>query len=164
MKAVAVARNVPLLEPAGIVSEAGTVRKVELELRAMVAPADAPTITVQVLEAPGAKVMGLHAMKVMELITGATLTLTVPPVPVTAIASPVGEAPRMLLMVTGRALLPDRVTVRVSTTPAEMAVEFNPHATQVEEFSPPLQDRVLPAEDNAGPAATTVRPVTLLLG
>ena len=164
MKAIAEARNVPLLEPAGIVREAGTVRAVELELRAMVPPAGPPRITVQVLEALGAKVTGLHAMKVIELITWATLTLTVPPVPVTAIASPVGEAPRVLLIVSGRALLPDRVTVRVATTPAEIAVEFIPHATQVEEFTPPLQDRVLPAEDNAGPAATMVRPVTLVLG
>ena len=52
--------------------------------------------------------------------------MTLPPVPVTAIGSPVGEAPRLLPIVTGRALLPDRVTDRVATTPSEMALEFNP--------------------------------------
>jgi hypothetical protein len=65
----------------------------------------------------------------MELITAATLT--VPPVPVTAIASPVSEAPRLLLMVTGTPLLPERVTDRVATTPSEMVLEFNPDATHV---------------------------------
>ena len=145
MKAIAEARNVPLLEPAGIVRDAGTVRAgelvlravelelraVELALRAMVPPPDPLRMTVQVLEALGAKVPGLHAMEVMEteLIAGATLT--VPPLPVTVIASPVGEAPTLLLIVTGRALLPDRVTDTVATTPFEMALEFNPHATHV---------------------------------
>ena len=126
MKAFAVARNVTLPEPEGIESEAGTVRLVELELRPMVPPLDPLRITVQVLEALGAKVPGLHAM---ELITAAALT--VPPAPVTAIASPVSEAPRLLLTVTGKALLPDRVTDRVAKTPSEMVLEFNPHATHV---------------------------------
>jgi hypothetical protein len=108
------------------VSEAGTVRLVELELRPMIPPPDPLRITVQVLEALGAKDPGLHAM---ELITAATLT--VPPVPVTAIASPVSEAPRLLLMVTGTPLLPERVTDRVATTPSEMVLEFNPDATHV---------------------------------
>jgi hypothetical protein len=33
-------------------------------------------------------------------------------------------------------------------------LEFNPHATHVEELTPVVQDSVLPAADNAGPAAT----------
>ena len=135
-----------------MVSEAGTVRLVELELRAMVPPADPLRMAVQVLEAAGATVPGLHAMDTMELIPGATVTL--PPVPVTAIGSPVGEAPRLLPILTGRALLPDRVTDRVATTPSEITLVFNPHATHVYEFTPEVQDKVLPAEDNAGPAAT----------
>jgi hypothetical protein len=129
VKAVAVARKVPLLEPAGMVSEVGTVRAVELELRAIVPPADPLRMTVQVLEALGAKVPGLHAMELMELTPAATLT--VPPTPVTAIGPPKGEAPRLLVIVIGRALLPDRVTDRVVTTPSEMALVFNPQATQV---------------------------------
>jgi len=129
VKAVAEARNVPLLESAGIVIEAGTVRLVELELSPMVPPLDPLRITVHVLEALGANVPGLHAIELIGL-TGAA-TLTVPPVPVTAIASPVGEAPKLLLIVTGRAVLPDKVTDTVATTPLEMVPEFNPHATQV---------------------------------
>jgi hypothetical protein len=144
VKAIAEARNVPLLEPAGMVREAGTVRLVELEfeprtvevelravelaLKAMVPPPDPLRITVQVLEALGANIPGLHAMELIELITA---VLTVPPVPVTAIESPVGEAPMLLLIVIGRALLPDGVTDTVATTPLEMALEVNPHATHV---------------------------------
>ena len=126
VKAVAVARNVPLAEPAGIVSEAGTARLVELELRPMVPPPDPLRMTVQVLAALGAKIPGLHAIELIELITATTLT--VPPVPVTVIASPVDETPRLLLIVTGRSLLPDRVTDRIATTPSEMELESNPHA------------------------------------
>ena len=107
-------------------SEAGTERLVQLELRPMIPPPDPLRVTVQVLEALWAKLPGLHAM---ELTTAATLT--VPPAPVTAIASPVGEAPRLLPMVTGTAPLPDRVTDRVATTPSEMGLEFIPHATHV---------------------------------
>jgi hypothetical protein len=99
---------------------------VELELRPMIPPPDPLRVTVQVLEALWAKLPGLHAM---ELTTAATLT--VPPAPVTAIASPVSEAPRLLLIVTGTPLLPDRVTDRVATTPSEMTLEFNPHTTHV---------------------------------
>ena len=95
----------------------------------MVPPPDPLRITVHVLEALGANVPGLHAIELIELTAAATLT--VPPVPVTAIASPVGEAPILLPIVTGRALLPDRVTDTVATTPLEMALEFIPHATQV---------------------------------
>jgi hypothetical protein len=126
---VAEARNVPLPEPAGMVSVAGTVRLVALELRAMVPPIDPLRTTVQLLEAPGATAPELHAMELMELIPPATAT--VPPVLVTATGSPRGEAPRVLLIVTGRALLPERVTDRIATTPSEIALVFIPHATHV---------------------------------
>jgi hypothetical protein len=128
VKAVAVARNVPLLEPVAIVSDPGTVRLVELELRPMVPPLDPLRTTVQVLEPLGAKDAGLHVIELIGFTAAATLT--VPPVPVTVIASPVGEAPR-LLTVTGRLLLPDSVTDTVATTPLEIVLEFNAHATQV---------------------------------
>ena len=104
-------------------------RLVELELRPMVAPADPLIVTVQVLEAPGAKVPGLHTIELIELLAAATLT--VPPVPVTATALPAAEAPMLLPIVIGRALLPDRLTDRVATIPLEIMLEFNPQATQV---------------------------------
>jgi hypothetical protein len=95
----------------------------------MVPPDDPLRTTVQVLEALGARVPGLHVMELIEVI--ALATVTVPPEPGRVIGSPVGEAPRLLPIVTGRALLPDGVTVRVATTPSEIAVVFNPHATHV---------------------------------
>ena len=118
----------PLTEPVGIVSEAGTVRLVELELRPTMPPPDPLRVTVQVLEALGARVPGVQ-------VDGGDreqeATLTVPPVPVTAISSPAGEAPRLLLTATGTSVLPDRVTDTVATTPSEMELEFNPQATHV---------------------------------
>jgi hypothetical protein len=48
VKAFAVARNVPLAEPAGTATVAGTVRLVELELRPMVPPPDPLRVTVAV--------------------------------------------------------------------------------------------------------------------
>jgi hypothetical protein len=109
-----------------MVSEAGTTRLAELEFRPMVPPPDPLRITVQVLEPPGADVPGLHAMELINV-----AVLMVPPVPVTATALPVSVAPRLLLMVIGTALLPDRVTARIATTPSEIIFEFNPHARHV---------------------------------
>jgi hypothetical protein len=109
-----------------MVSEAGTVRFVELELRPMVPPPNPLSVTVQVLEAPEDSDAGLH---VRELIA-VTEPITAP-VAVIAISLPAGEAPRLLLIVTGTASLPDGVTDRVATTPSEMGVEFKPQATQL---------------------------------
>ena len=47
----AVAVKAAEVEPEGTVTEAGTVRDVELEDRATVPPVDAETVTVQVVEA-----------------------------------------------------------------------------------------------------------------
>jgi hypothetical protein len=62
VKALAVALNTPLVDPDGIVSEDGTVRLVEVELRATVPPPDPVRVTVQAVEASGPNVVGLHAM------------------------------------------------------------------------------------------------------
>src|SRR5260370_973423 len=112
-----------------MVSEAGTVRLVELELRPRVPPPDPLRMTVQVLTTPGATGPGLHTIKWIEVLRGGTLT--VPPVPVTVTASPVGEAPRVLVILTGRALPPDGVIDKVATTPSEIGVVFNPQATHM---------------------------------
>ena len=60
MKPFATARNVPLTDPAGIVSEAGMLRFAELELSPTVPPPDPVRTTVQVLEAFGPRLVGLH--------------------------------------------------------------------------------------------------------
>jgi hypothetical protein len=61
VKAVATAGKIPLPEPGGMVTEPGTARLVEFELRLTVPPPVALRVTVQVVEAPGASVAGLHA-------------------------------------------------------------------------------------------------------
>jgi hypothetical protein len=112
-----------------MVTELGTARLVALELRLTVPPPVALRVTVQVVEALGASVVGLHASELREGVPRETET--VPPVPVTAIGLPVGDEPRLLATLIGAELLPNRVTERVATTPSEMALLFNPHATQV---------------------------------
>lgn len=118
----------PLSEPVGMVSEAGTVRFAVLELRPTTPPPGPSRVAVQVLEAVGARLPGVH---VIEVIPVTAVTLTTPPVAVTAISSPASEAPRLLAIATGRLLLPASVTDRVATTPSEIGFEFNPQATHV---------------------------------
>ena len=129
MKADATAGNVPLLEPAGMVTELGTARLVALELRLTVPPPVALRVTVQVVEALGASVVGLHASELREGVPRETET--VPPVPITATGLPVGDEPRLPATLMGKEVLPNRVIERVATTPSEIALLFNPHATQV---------------------------------
>lgn len=128
MKAAAEAEKVPVLEPAGMVREAGTVRFVVVEFRLTVPPPVPLRTTVQVLEALGATVAGLQAI---ELTVVVAVTPTMPPVAVMLMGSAAGEAPMLLLRVTGRAVAPARVIDRVATTPSEMVLAFNPDATQV---------------------------------
>jgi hypothetical protein len=161
VKAFAAATKVPLVEPEGIVSEAGTVTFAELELKPMVPPPDPARIRVQVLDAPGARVPGVQTMELIGLTAPATLT--VPPVAVTAVESPAAAAPTELVIVSGASLLPERATETVATTPSEMVLEFIPHATHVYELAPLTQDRVLPAETSAGPPAKVKLP-TLVEG
>jgi hypothetical protein len=129
VKPLAEAGNVPLLEPVGIVSEAGTVRLVELEVSPTVPPPDPLSITVQVVEAFGDSVPGLQVMELIK-ITG-PLTVTVPAVPATWVVSPVGETPLLWFKLSGASLLPDKETSTVATTPSGMLAEFIPQATQV---------------------------------
>jgi hypothetical protein len=131
VKADATAGNVPLLELGGMVTELGTARLVEFELRLTVPPPVALRVTVQVVEAAGASVAGLHASELREGVPTETETATVPPVLVTATGPPMGDEPRLPATLTGKEILPNRVTERVATTPSEIALLFNPHATQV---------------------------------
>jgi hypothetical protein len=129
VKADATAGNVPLLELGGMLTELGTARLVVLELRLTVPPPVPLRVTVQVVEAPGANVAGLQASELREGVP--TETATVPPVPVTAIELPVGDEPTLPVTLMGTEVLPNSVTERVATTPSEIALLFNPHATQV---------------------------------
>jgi len=143
--------NVPLPDPAGIAREVGTVRSDELELRPTVPPPVPLRITVQLPEVPGPNAPGTHAIE-LTVVTGTTAM--VPPTPVTATRSPAAEAAKVLLILTGTPTPPARVTETVARTPSWIVVPFAPHATHLYEPAPALQDTVLPAAADAGPAVT----------
>jgi hypothetical protein len=156
------ARNTPLAELDGIVSEAGTLRLAEFELRLMVPPPVPLSATLQTLEERGPRVPGVQEIELMTITGEPPPTVTLPPLLVTAIA-PVDDAPKLLLMPIDTPLPPERVTETVAITPSEMAAEFNPHATHVRAPVPPPQVMVLPADDSAGPGVTS-KVVTLAAG
>jgi hypothetical protein len=70
VKAIVVAKNVPLAEPDGMLTEAGSVRLVEFELRLTVPPPDPLRVTVQEVEERGASIPGLQAMAVIPELVG----------------------------------------------------------------------------------------------
>ena len=152
-KAFELAKKTPLAEPAGMVTVLVTARLAEFELRATLPPPVPLRATLQRLEESGARVTGVQEMELI-VVTPLVPTLTPPPLPVTAIVSPAGEAPKLLPMPIGAALLPDKVTETVATTPSEMVVEFTPQATHVTAPEPPAQLTVLPADESAAPAVT----------
>jgi len=145
----AIAENVALLEPAATLTDAGTVRLVELDDKVTLAPVDALSVTVHVLDAPGARLTGAH----VRLLTVVEATgVTVPPVLVMLMLVPVGEAPRTLVTLIDAVLLPESVTVTAAMTPSPIVVAFIPAAIQVYPPAPLAQVRVLPAADSAAPA------------
>ena len=125
----AAAGKVTTLAPAGTVTEAGTVRYGELDARFTVAPVEALTVTLQVLEAPGAKVDGEHTMELT--VTVGVAMFTVPPAAVSGIVVPVEEAPNTLIKPIDALLVPVNVAVRVAAIPSGIVLAFMPDATHV---------------------------------
>jgi hypothetical protein len=123
----------------------------ELDARFTVAPVEALIPTEQVLDAPGARVVGMHAR--LLTVVGAVM-LTLPPVVVTGMPLALGEAPKPLTRPIVAPLLPESVTETVPTNPSPMVVAFTPHATHTYPLAVPLQFTVLPADSNAAPALT----------
>jgi hypothetical protein len=73
MKPFDAAENTPLAEPDEIVSEGGTAKLREFELRPIVPPPGPVSVTVQALEESGLTVVGLQAIEAIPvLVTGAT--------------------------------------------------------------------------------------------
>ena len=70
VKALVAAKNTPLAEPDGIVSEDGTVRLMEFELSPMVPPLGPLSVTVQALEESGPAVAGLQTIEVIPVLGG----------------------------------------------------------------------------------------------
>jgi hypothetical protein len=153
----AVAENVADLEPAGTVTEPGTVSALLFEESATVAfplGAGAERVTVQVDLAPAASVVGEHCS-----LTVADRTVTVPPVPPTVVALPFGRAPRSLVRERGTevpALAVPKFTVAVATVPLPMALAFMPVPTHVTAPLAVLQAIVFPTAVRAGPAAMLI--------
>lgn len=145
-------RKVELVAPVGTVTEAGMVRLVELEPRFTEAPVEPLTVTVHVLEAPGASVAGAHTR--LLAVSGTAVILTDPPVLVVVMPLPAAEAPKLLISPIVAPLLPDSVTVTVAMLPSPIVVAFIPHAMQIYPLAPPEQVTLLPAAVSAGPAVT----------
>jgi hypothetical protein len=94
-------------------------------------------------------------MEVIE-VTGERLppTAILPPIAVSAIASPVGDAPKAPKILIGTVFPLDTVTDTVASTPSEIALELSPQAMHVKMPPPPEHDSVFPAGASAGPAVT----------
>lgn len=115
------------VEPAGTVTEPGTLNALLFEESDTVAfplGAGAERVTVQVDVPPAASEVGEHC-----ILTPAARTVTVPPVPPTTVALPVGRAPSSPVMVTGTeepAVAVPKFTVAVATVPLPMRLAFMP--------------------------------------
>jgi len=124
----AFAVNVAAANPELTLTDAGTDRSVEPEVRTIVSPALAPlSATVHVDDADGPIDAGLHA--IAETVTGGPVTLTVLPFPLTAVALPSAAAPIAPTTLTAQGALPGvNVTKTVATTPLAIGVTFIPDA------------------------------------
>jgi hypothetical protein len=146
--------NVPLLDPAATVTDAGTERFAEPELRLTVAPPKPAVplrLTRQLVEAPGANELAVHP----RLMGASTLRVpTAPSVPAIGIALPSADAPMASGNPTVTPALPDRVTATWATTPLAITSEFRPLAMQIYAVAVPAQLMVLLGPDSAGPAVT----------
>lgn len=145
-----------LLDPAGTVTDAGTLKRAELELSATAAPpgpAAALNLTVHSNDAPGPAADGLHDR---EVTVGEAVVETVitPPVAVTGRDVPSGNTAMGLLTATAAVAAPGvRVTVATATIPLAIVVEFMPYAMQVYAAGLPLQASDFPAAVADGLAA-----------
>jgi hypothetical protein len=149
---------------AGIDTDAGTVRLLELELSVTVAPvavaADNPAI--QVVELAGETVVGAQVM-LTSVLTAAPLRVMPPLVPVTLRGSPATEEPMTLLTVTVDVVAAEEsVTETFATTPLA-TIPAPPLKRQVYFATLPVQLILLPAACTAA-SGTTLNFVILAVG
>jgi hypothetical protein len=149
---VAVAVKLALEDPLGIVTDEGTVRLAELEARLTTAPLEPLNVTVHVLAAPGARLVGAHVRALT--VTAAVLSPRVAPVAAVVITVPVAETPKLLVSPMDAAVLPESFTTTVATTPSPIVVVFTPEAMQEYPLAVPAHTRLLAAASKAPPAVT----------
>lgn len=129
------ALNVAEVDPAATVIEAGRVSAGLLLESAIVAfplGAAPESVTVHVDVAPEPKVLGEHCK--LPILTWDDRTETVPPVPLTIVTLPVGDAPAVPVREIGSTeplVAMPRATVAVATVPLPIGVAFIPLATQL---------------------------------
>jgi hypothetical protein len=137
------------------VTDPGTVKLALLSERLTTVPplgAGSDSVTVQVDDAPDARVVGAH---VSAEVRGRTVI--VPPVATMFASVPLAKAPNTLLKARESNVLMldrERDAVTTATTPLPMAVPFTPDATQTRVPAPGLQLSVFPAAVSADPVAT----------
>jgi hypothetical protein len=158
----AVAVKVPVVDPAGTVADAGTVKALLLSeiVTEVLAVGARERVTVQVEVALDATVLGEQA-RLETVMVGATVM--VPPVPEPAIELPVPEAAITLLTDTATLALAAAVsfTVIVAATPLPIPAAFMPLATQIMDVVPGTQLSVLPAAVSADPATALTEATSL---
>jgi hypothetical protein len=122
--------NVAVFEPAATVrEEAGESVTLPVDPSVTAAPPDpaALRVTVQVVSAPGPRVVGLQAVDV--IVGSAAATTIEPPAPVIVTALPAGSEPKELL--TPKVVVPETVAETLATIPLPIAVAFMPLAMQL---------------------------------
>jgi len=127
VKAVAVAENVALVEPAATATEAGTPRLALSEDSPTAAPPEPLSVTVQVVEAEGARAFEPHERLLGTSETGAPGMLMLPPLPPTLTAELSAAAPSVPVTPMATVETPDAgVTDTTATGPLGMEVVFIP--------------------------------------
>jgi hypothetical protein len=151
--------NVPVVDPAAIVSELAAMATLPVPPRLTIAP-PAPAgllrVTVQVAEAPWLNEAGLHARE--RTVTGTIVTR--PPAAAKEIPAPLGSDARAPLTPMTIAADPETVAETVATTPFAIAIWFGPLATHANVPGLAAHVNDFPAAVNDGPAVTEmlVRP------
>jgi hypothetical protein len=163
---LAVALKVAVVAPAATVTEAETGSRALLLDKATAVPpvgAGPLSVTVQFVLFDAANVVGVHAREV-SVGTEVPGPVTTPPVPVTAMVLPEGEAATAFVIPMDVLMTPEAM-VRFTTAmlPFEIVVAFMPDIRQV--YPPELETqlRVLPALVAAGPALAEIA-ITLPAG
>jgi len=139
VKVPAVALNVAEVAPAATVTDAGTVNVVLLLVSVTALPPAGAAwfrVTVQVLEALGPRLAGLHAT--LDTCNGTAPPVTVPPVAETVIPAPDGDDPILPLTPMAVLVAPAAIVRLITATvPFGIIVAFMPETRHAYDPEPP---------------------------